>query len=309
MVNQWNPDKTVGLLGKWEENVAMSAYASYRAGGIAKYVYCPFNLQDLSRCLSQIPLTIPVIFLGKSTNLLVSDLGFDGVIILLAEMCRQNRTECFFEVKDTLLHVSAAISCPKVAQIAVSSDLVGLEFFAGIPGSIGGALTMNAGSAGASTWDHIEKVHMINRSGECFEKTPDDFDIGYRKVAAKFSEPAWFVGAEFRLSRGDIAAAKAKIEEILSWRKSHQPLALPSAGSVFKNPEGDTAGRLIDSCGLKGFHVGDAEVSERHANFIVNKGNATATDIVNLIRHVRAVVYEKTGIHLEPEVKLVGESI
>ena len=313
MINNWTPADTIGLLGQWQENMPTEEYVSYRAGGRAQYAYRPYHVEDLSRCLAQIPAEVPVLMVGKATNLLFSDEGFRGVVILLPEMVRQNRHASFFEVSEEgnegVLSLSAALSCPKAAQIAVASGFVGLEFFAGIPGSIGGALVMNAGSKGSSTWDHVIRAKLMNRQGECFYITPDQATIGYRKVVLPYKEEVWFMGADFKLAYGDVQQAKAVIEEMLSWRKTHQPLLLPNAGSVFKNPEGDSAGRLIESCDLKGFSIGDAEVSLCHANFIVNKGKATATDIIAVMRHVRKTVQEKTGVYLEPEVKIIGEVV
>ena len=313
MIRDWSPALLTGLLGKWEENMSMAHVASFRAGGQARYVYRPFDTKDLSRCLALIPADIPVMFVGKSTNLLFSDKGFDGVVVLMTEMVRLNRSDTFFAVEQddqgAMLTLSAAVSCPKAAQIALTSQLVGLEFFAGIPGSIGGALTMNAGSGSASTWDFVKRVHMIDRQGKCFDLRPEDFDIHYRHVRCKYEQTAWFSGVDFYLPHGDMLVSKAKIDDIMSWRKAHQPLELPNAGSVFKNPGNASAGRLIEECGLKGFAIGGAQVSDRHANFIVNKGQATATDIIDVIRHVQEVVYQQTSIRLEPEVRIIGEMI
>jgi UDP-N-acetylmuramate dehydrogenase len=183
--------------------------------------------------------------------------------------------------------------------------LVGIEFLAGIPGTIGGALAMNAGAWGGETWPHVALVRTVDRLGSVRERLPSKFQVGYRHVAGPAGE--WFLDAEMTLDRGDAEAAQARIKGLLERRAATQPTGLPSCGSVFRNPPGDHAARLIEACGLKGLRFGAAEVSTKHANFIINLGGATARDIARLIDHVRAEVERRHGIRLIPEVRRVGD--
>jgi UDP-N-acetylmuramate dehydrogenase len=210
-----------------------------------------------------------------------------------------------------LLYAEARAASPKVARYAATHGYVGAEFLAGIPGTVGGALAMNAGCYGSETWDAVQRVLMLRRSGELRERGPVDFDIGYRHAALTDGElgvDEWFAAAWFGFERGDGEAALGRIRELLQRRISAQPLTLPNAGSVFRNPPGDHAARLIEACGLKGYAIGGARVSEKHANFIVNvKGRGSAADIENLIEHVRHTVRAKHGVELIAEVRIIGE--
>jgi UDP-N-acetylmuramate dehydrogenase len=211
------------------------------------------------------------------------------------------------------VYAEAGVASPKVARFAALNNLTGAEFLAGVPGTVGGALAMNAGCYGAETWDIVERAVTIDRTGRLHSRAKDDFQIAYRHCALKgeerLGENEWFVAAYFRLASGDGEASRAKIKEFLSRRVATQPLQLPNAGSVFRNPIGDHAARLIESCGLKGLERGGARVSEKHANFIVNPhGKASASDIEWLIETMRATVREKTGVELHAEVRIVGET-
>ena len=198
------------------------------------------------------------------------------------------------------------MAAPKVARFAALHEFAGAEFLAGIPGTVGGALAMNAGCYGGETWRIVERVETIDRQGRVFSRMRTDFDIGYRHCASPREE--WFVGAWFGLQRGDAEASRTRIKELLARRIASQPLSLPNAGSVFRNPPGDHAARLIEACGLKGFERGGARISEKHANFIVNpKGAAKASDIEWLIRHAQRIVYQLKGVYLATEVRIVGE--
>jgi UDP-N-acetylmuramate dehydrogenase len=208
-----------------------------------------------------------------------------------------------------MIHALAGVAAPKVARFAALHQLAGAEFLAGIPGTVGGALAMNAGCYGAEMWEIVEDFTTISRSGEIFHRKKDEFEIGYRHCRPKSHGEEWFVSARFRLRPGDGEKSRAHIKELLARRIATQPLQLPNAGSVFRNPPGDHAARLIESCGLKGYGRGGARVSEKHANFIVNpQGKASAADIEFLIESVRRKVKEKTGIELIPEVRIVGEA-
>jgi UDP-N-acetylmuramate dehydrogenase len=211
-------------------------------------------------------------------------------------------------MKDGLLYAQAGVAAPKVARFAALQHLAGAEFLAGIPGTVGGALAMNAGCYGGETWEIVEKVQTVDRAGVLRVRERGEFDIAYRHCAPKETREEWFVGGYFRLSAGDAEASRMRIKEFLAKRLATQPLSLPNAGSVFRNPPGGHAARLIESCGLKGLQRGGARVSEKHANFIVNpQGAASAADIEWLIHEVKRIVLEKKGIELVPEVRIVGD--
>jgi UDP-N-acetylmuramate dehydrogenase len=210
-------------------------------------------------------------------------------------------------VGDLGIRAEAGVACAKVARFAARRGLVGAEFLAGIPGTMGGALAMNAGAWGGETWAHVARVRTIDRFGEVRERLPQDFRVGYREVEGPDGE--WFLEAELALAPGDTGAAAARIRELLERRAQTQPTSLPSCGSVFRNPPGDFAARLIEAAGLKGFAIGGAQVSEKHANFIINTGTASAADIARLIQHVRDRVEATSGIGLVTEVKQIGGTV
>jgi UDP-N-acetylmuramate dehydrogenase len=204
-----------------------------------------------------------------------------------------------------LVYAQAGVASPKVARFAAREHLTGAEFLSGIPGTVGGALAMNAGCYGGATWDIVERAVTIDRRGELRERAKSEFEIGYRHCRCPGEEG--FVGAYFRLQPGDGQGSSARITELLAKRMATQPLSLPNAGSVFRNPPGDHAARLIESCGLKGHRIGGAHVSTHHANFLITDPGARAADVEALIRHIQKVVRERTGAELQPEVRIVGE--
>jgi UDP-N-acetylmuramate dehydrogenase len=212
-------------------------------------------------------------------------------------------------VADGLVYAEAGVASPKVARLAARLGCAGAEFLAGVPGTIGGALAMNAGCYGGETWNHVARVEILGRDGRFDVRTPADYAIGYRSVRRADGTPAdgVFTAAWLSFPPGDAVRARARIKELLAQRIATQPLSLPNAGSVFRNPDGDHAARLIEAAGLKGYAIGGARVSEMHANFIVNPaGGARAADIEALIAHVRDVVQRRSGVALEPEVRIVG---
>ena len=212
--------------------------------------------------------------------------------------------------EDGCVYAEAGVACPKVARFAANHNLAGAEFLAGIPGTVGGALAMNAGCYGGVTWAIVDRVLMLDRQGVLRERRAEDFDIGYRHVGLRGTSDEMFAAAWFRLPAGDGAAARERIRELLEKRIASQPLQLPNAGSVFRNPPDDHAARLIEAAGLKGTAIGGARVSEKHANFIVNaERRATAADIEGLIEKVQEVVREKFGVELLREVRIVGEKL
>jgi UDP-N-acetylmuramate dehydrogenase len=281
-------------------NQSMAQHVSWRAGGHAERFYAPKTLEELAAFLKTLPETEPILFVGLGSNLLVRDGGFRGTVILT------HQPKLRAELRDGLIYAEAGVASPKVARFAAAQHLEGAEFLAGIPGTVGGALAMNAGCYGGETWDIVKKVLTVNRLGELRERQKSEYQIGYRHCLGPAHE--WFVGAWFALKRGEGKASTARIKEFLAKRIATQPLQLPNAGSVFRNPPGEHAARLIESCGLKGLQRGGARVSEKHANFIVNPdGAASAADIEWLILEVKRVVSEKIGVDLVPEVRIVGE--
>ena len=296
-----------GLRGTLRAQEPMARHVSWRAGGAAARFYAPADLEDLQAFLAQLPPREPLLFVGLGSNLLVRDGGFAGTVVLMHAAGRHP------QMVGGRLYAEAGVASPKVARFAARHDLAGAEFLAGVPGSVGGALAMNAGCYGGETWEIVERAVTIDRRGELHTRARDEFEIGYRHCAlrggARLGEDVWFAAAWFELPRGDGAASRGRIRELLEKRVASQPLSLPNAGSVFRNPPGDHAARLIESCGLKGLARGGARVSDKHANFIVNpERRATAADIEWLIGEVRRRVAERTGVSLVPEVRMVGEA-
>jgi UDP-N-acetylmuramate dehydrogenase len=290
------------LRGQLRADEPMSRHVSWRAGGNADRFYVPADLDDLSTFLRQLPPGEPLLFVGLGSNLLVRDGGWRGTAVLMHAAKLRPRFQ------GGLIYAEAGVASPKVARFAALQDLEGAEFLAGVPGTVGGALAMNAGCYGGETWDIVERAITIDRRGRMVMRPKDDFDIGYRHCEPKPAREEWFVGAWFSLLRGDGATSRAVMKELLARRIATQPLSLPNAGSVFRNPPKDHAARIIESCGLKGFSRGAACVSEKHANFIVNpKGAASAADIEWLIQHIQRMVYQMKGVVLQTEVRIVGE--
>lgn len=303
----------MSLRGRLDENVDMSRHVSWRAGGRAERLYAPADLDDLCAFLRGLPADEPVHFVGLGSNLLVRDGGLPGTVLLLHGALGQlrledrRRTQRQPESPFGMVYAEAGVASPKVARFAANNDLVGAEFLAGIPGTVGGALAMNAGCYGQETWECVAQVLTVNRRGETRRRSPREFRVAYRHVVPDAPRDEWFAAAWLMLPRGDGQASRARIKELLQRRIASQPLQLPNAGSVFRNPPGDHAARLIESCGLKGLRQGGAQVSERHANFIVNRGGATAADIEGLIDKVEATVLDKTSVQLHREVRIIGE--
>jgi UDP-N-acetylmuramate dehydrogenase len=302
-MNMAEPLNFTQLRGELRRDEPMSRHVSWRAGGAADRFFAPADLADLSSFLKQTKQEEPVLFLGLGSNLLVRDGGWRGSVVSL------HAAKLHPEMRDGCVHALAGVAAPKVARFAALHQLAGAEFLAGIPGTVGGALAMNAGCYGSETWEIVEEVATISRSGEIFRRTKEEFEISYRHCRLKTQSEEWFVSAQFRLPAGDGEKSRARIKELLAKRIATQPLQLPNAGSVFRNPPGDHAARLIESCGLKGLARGGARVSEKHANFIVNpEGAASAADIEWLILEVKRKVLETKGVELVPEVRIVGEA-
>jgi UDP-N-acetylmuramate dehydrogenase len=302
------------MRGELRRNEPMSRHTSWRAGGGADRAYLPADLDDLVACLRALPPEEPVLVVGLGSNLLVRDGGLRGTVILthwaLRELGLGSATSGGAEI-----HAQAGVPSPKVARFAALNDLQGAEFLAGIPGTVGGALAMNAGCYGGETWEIVARVQTINRAGEIRNRGRDNYEIAYRHVRLKEEggrslppSEEWFISATFRLPRGRGAESRTRITQLLKRRIATQPLERPNAGSVFRNPPGDYAARLIEACGLKGRAIGNARISVKHANFIVNEGGARAADIEALILLAEQSVREKFGVALEREVRIVGEA-
>lgn len=296
----------------------MSKHVSWRAGGIADRVFIPADINDLADYLRGLPGTLPVYCVGLGSNLLVRDGGVHGAVVLLHGALKRIALDArskgtAWEHSDNTAHrvvyAEAGVAAPKLARFAATHDLVGAEFMAGIPGTVGGALAMNAGCYGSETWDIAAQVLTLDRQGHFNERSVTDYSVGYRHVALNSGAEEWYIGGWFRLAQGDGAASRLKIKDLLNKRIASQPLGLPNAGSVFRNPPGDFAARLIEACGLKGKQIGGAQVSEKHANFIVNRGAATAADIENLIDEVEFVVNNRSGVRLVREVRIIGDRV
>ena len=291
------------LRGKLSRNVPMSKHTSWRAGGVAERIYQPADLNDLLVFLRGLPVDEPVYAVGLGSNLLVRDGGLPGTVLLMHGALKALR----IEDADTI-YAEAGVPGAKLSRFAALHNLRGAEFFSGIPGTVGGMLAMNAGCYGSETWGKVLRVQTVNQRGELRTRFPGDYEIGYRHVALLEPADEWFIAAWLKFEAGNGEAARQEIKALLGKRISSQPLNLPNAGSVFRNPPGDYAARLIQQCGLKGKRIGGAQVSEKHANFIVNTGGATAAEIENLINEVQAVVEQQTGVRLQCEVRIIGDA-
>jgi UDP-N-acetylmuramate dehydrogenase len=287
------------LRGEMRFDEPMSRHLSWRAGGNAKCYFIPADIEDLSTLLASLPDDEAILWLGLGSNTLVRDAGFDGTVIALQGL--MNELE---RLDGNRVYAGAGVTAAKLARFCAKQDLVGAEFFAGIPGLIGGALAMNAGAFGGETWRQVVSVETIDRKGNRHQRDADEYRIGYRSVSGPADE--WFTAAIFQFERGDGSAAAAGIKQLLARRAQTQPMGAASCGSVFTNPENDHAARLIESCGLKGYRIGGAVVSEKHANFIINDSNASADDIESLIKYVQQTVLDQQGVELKTEVRIVG---
>ena len=289
------------LRGTLERNVSLARFTSWKVGGVADVLYRPADLQDLRDFLAGQEEELPLTWLGGGTNVLVRDGGIRGVVILL-HGCLGG-----LEVAGPgMVRAESGVACAKLARFCADQALQGAEFLVGIPGTVGGALAMNSGAYGHATWEFVSRAETVDRRGELHTRCADEFQPGYRTVQMPRDE--WFVGALFKFAPGSPSKARAVIRSLLEQRNADQPLGSQSCGSVFRNPEGDHAARLIENCNLKGARTGGAQVSEKHANFIINLGHATAEDIEDLIRKVHATVKAECGVTLVPEVRILGDA-
>ena len=286
--------------GQLEEQLKLARYCTWRVGGPGQYVYTPADREDLVQFIKN-PAYAPFTWLGLGSNVLIRDGGIRGTVILTQDCVKE-----LHALDERKVYVEAGVPCAKLAKFCARLGLQGAEFFAGIPGTMGGALFMNAGAYGGETWEHVVEVETLDAQGNVQVRQPSEFQVGYRHVQGP---PEWFISATLQFAPGDSAITQTNLKELLRKRNDSQPIGLPSGGSVFRNPPGDHAARLIDTAGLKGYTIGGAQVSLKHANFFVNTGDATAADLENLIAYVRERIHEFSNIWLETEVKILGEPL
>ncbi len=292
--------QTASLRGQLLRDEPMARHTSWRVGGPADHYYQPADLEDLVTFIKTLPDDEFITWLGLGSNLLVRDGGIRGTVIACS-----GALHGLSLLEPNVIRAEVGVASAKVARFSVNHKLRGAEFLSGIPGTIGGALAMNAGAFGCETWEVVTAVETLDHAGNTQLRQPPDYRIAYRSVIGPENE--WFLAAHFKLQAGSMNEGKSKIRSLLAKRGESQPTQLANAGSVFKNPPGDYSARLIEASGLKDFCIGQACVSAMHANFIINKGEARAADIESLIAHVRDVVREKQGVELEPEVRIIGE--
>ncbi len=292
-------DRLPAVQGRYEENAALAKYTWFRVGGPAEVLFRPADVEDLRRFLAGTPADVPLTVIGVSSNLLVRDGGVGGVVLRLGRQFAEIQ-----ELGDGRMRAGAAAMDANLARRAQAAGVAGLEFFAGIPGTVGGALRMNAGAYGTETRDVLVRARAVDRTGALHEKTPAEMNMTYRSTGV----PAdWiFVDAEFQGRPGDGKAIQARMNEITAARGDTQPVKSRTGGSTFKNPQGHKAWELIDRAGCRGLVRGGAQVSELHCNFLINTGDATAADLEELGEEVRRRVRDHSGIELEWEIRRIG---
>ena len=293
------PPFMAGLGGRLRVDEPMARHTSWRVGGKADYFYTPADKVDLIKLLEQLPADMPLHWVGLGSNLLVRDGGVAGMVLGTTK----GLSVLGFSAPGRI-YAEAGVSCAKVARTAVAHGLTGAEFLAGVPGSFGGALAMNAGAFGGETWDWVERIECVNRAGQCKTFSASEIPHGYRRV--ELPAEYWLLSGQLALQPASDDRGRQRIRSLLEKRSATQPVQSANAGSVFRNPPGAHAARLLEEAGLKGARVGDAVVSEVHANFIINRGAATAGDIEALIERARREVLARTGVHLTPEVRIIG---
>lgn len=279
----------------------MSRHTSWHVGGPAEVFFNPRNRKELAAFLKALPGEVPIHWIGLGSNVLIRDGGLKGVVI-----STHGTLDRFDRINQNQVYGEAGLACARIAKQCMKWGLGPAEFFAGIPGTLGGALAMNAGAFGGETWRHVVEVETIDRHGQERARPASEFQWSYRQVTPPVKDE-WFVAAKLAFERSKVAN-ETQIRELLERRRASQPIGEWSCGSVFTNPPGDHAARLIDTAGLKGFCIGGASVSEKHANFIINHGNATAVDLERLIQHVQDTVEKAHGLSLHPEVRIVGDA-
>lgn len=291
------------LRGEILYNEILADYTTWRVGGRAKAMFKPADILDLGFFLKQLPENEPLLWLGLGSNSLIKDTGFAGTVILTQGCLNEIALQDNFFVK-----VQAGVSCAKMARFCARNSLQGAEFWAGIPGTMGGALRMNAGCFNGETWQFVVEVETIDRFGIIKRRSAKEFEIAYRSVLG-LEKDEWFISATCKFLPGDKKQSLNIINDLLAHRALTQPTSEFNCGSVFRNPPNSYAAKLIEECELKGHQLGGAVVSEKHANFIINRdGLASAADIESLIEMVKNRVYEKTSIELTREIHIIGDS-
>lgn len=288
------------IRGELRYDESMASHVSWRAGGRVRCYFLPADLDDVATLLAALPADEAVVWHGLGSNTLVRDGGFDGTVIATQGIMQQLE-----KLDNRRVRAGAGVSSAKLARFCSRQGLVGAEFFAGIPGLVGGALAMNAGAFGGETWRHVIEIETMDRQGLRHRRQPDEYSPGYRHVDGPSDE--WFTAAVFSFEPGDGQQAAAGIRALLARRAETQPIGTANCGSVFVNPENDHAARLIEASGLKGRRIGGAVVSAKHANFIINDDNASASDIESLIKLVQQTVQQQQGVNLHTEVRIIGE--
>jgi UDP-N-acetylmuramate dehydrogenase len=284
-----------------KRNEPMSRHTSWHVGGPAELFFNPRDRTDLATFLKTLPEDVPIQWIGLGSNLLVRDAGVKGVVIsTLGTLDRLDR------LNQTTVYCEAGVACARIAKQCVKWGLGPAEFFAGIPGTLGGALAMNAGAFGGETWAHVVDVQIMDRRGREHTRVATEYQVSYRQVIPPATDE-WFVAARLKFEHKP-GINEARVRELLEKRKATQPIGEWSCGSVFTNPPGDHAARLVEAAGLKGYRIGGASVSQKHANFIINHGQATSADLERLIGHVQETVERQHGVRLNPEVRIMGAS-
>lgn len=285
----------------YKENELLALHTTMRVGGPARIFCVPAGSAQLIRCLESCrECGVQYYLLGNGSNTLFADTGFPDAVVYIGESLGT------IQVEDNQIIAGAGASLSKVCLAALQAELSGLEFAYGIPGSVGGAVYMNAGAYGGEMKDVLAEVYYLNEAGDMCTRPLEELALGYR-TSVFMSENSCIVGARFELYPGKATAIKETMDDLMERRRSKQPLEWPSAGSTFKRPVGAFAGALIEQCGLRGYSVGGASISEKHCGFVINKGNATCADVIELTRQVHDIVLEKTGFVLEREIRVVGE--
>ena len=286
-----------GIKGKVEKNYPLNRLNTWKIGGVAELVFWPEDVDELSQAFSLAKSEkMPIRLLGRGSNVLLPDEGLAGITVITTALNK-------IYWKEDLVRVESGYSLARLAQEAAKRGLTGLEFAGGIPGTVGGAIIMNAGAHGSDIQKVLLSVKVLTFEGEIKTLTKDEIEFGYRECSLR--DQAWVLEGTFKLGKGNVETIKNVMVEYLKKRKNSQPLEFPNAGSVFRNPEGDSAGRLIEEAGWKGRNIGGAKVSDKHANFIINTGTATATDVLTLIQEIQRDVLEKYDVKLKTEVQCI----
>lgn len=276
----------------------LANHTTLGVGGPAHWFFRPDSQEALCTAMLCIPTDVPLLPLGRGSNLLPPDTGFDGVVLDLSSLSH-------IQVHETTLFAECGVRMSRVSRICADHGLTGLEFMATVPGDVGGGVVMNAGAFGQQVADCLTRIRVVRRDGEVQELQVDQLEMRYRHTTLPHG--SLVISAEFRLQQDDGEAVRERIRQMRSRRSLTQPLDLPNCGSVFKNPPGDHAARLIEAAGLKGHRIGGASISDKHANFIVNDNEASSGDVLALIRLAQSAVHKQFGVNLEPEVRMLGE--